>query len=706
MLTTDLLKMEFRKPEGVFSPAYYKGFGCCGSSVTEKRANAVFSLFTNTVPIIYHNDLIVGSCVPVWTTEEEEKRQNIEKAFNQLGERTFRTNYDHFAPDYAYITEKGVPGVLSDITASVLNHAEDSEKQFTLECMKTAMEGFLGLIRNYRRKAETLYGVEGYNKKQLDFITGNLQKLEDGAPETFAQALQLVWLCHTAFCMEGRYAMALGRIDQYLYSFYKKDTESGLLTDALATELLENAFIKIYEQRVCRDEDDVVNICVGGKNIRGETDVNGLSYCVLKAVKGCNVPGPNLSARIDTLTPDKFLDECLKVIGTGLGYPALMNDDSIIAALSKCGYDAEDVYNFCMVGCIENFLQGKQPPWSDGRFDAPRFFEYLFNAGSGIGNDGKGIDTGDVESISSMDELMQRFEKQLAFGVKQYCEAFIRENTALDPKVYSSPFLSCFCRECVERGRDINAGGTKYPSVHGAALMGIGTTADALAAIEQTVFIDKTATLSEIRDALLCNFEGKEELRQLLLAAPKYGNNDDFADKYAVWYADFLNDEFDKYRTPDGGKFYTLLAANVSNIHAGHLIAATPDGRLAGEPISDASSPTYGRDVSGATATLLSCSKPDYTRVAGGTVLNQKYMPDMFSDGSREKLQKLIRVYFSRGGQEIQINATSTKVLKDAMEHPENYKDLVVRVSGFSAFYVTLNREVQEDILRRTQKNE
>ncbi|MBR6921672.1 MAG: hypothetical protein IKH51_05720, partial [Clostridia bacterium] len=205
-----------------------------------------------------------------------------------------------------------------------------------------------------------------------------------------------------------------------------------------------------------------------------------------------------------------------------------------------------------------------------------------------------------------------------------------------------------------------------------------------------------------IKEAINNNFEGFEELRKTLLEAPKYGNNDGFADKYGVWYTNTLSDMFDGYTTNDGGAYYTAMAANISNIDAGRHLSATPDGRLAGKPLSDAASPTYGCDIRGVTSTLLSVSKPDYTRCACGTVVNQKFSPDAFKDGKRDKLLQLIRVYFSRGGQEIQINSTSRQVLQDAMDHPEKYPSLVVRVSGFSAIYITLSKEVQEDILSRT----
>jgi formate C-acetyltransferase len=234
--------------------------------------------------------------------------------------------------------------------------------------------------------------------------------------------------------------------------------------------------------------------------------------------------------------------------------------------------------------------------------------------------------------------------------------------------------------------------------------MGVGTTCDSLAALEKVVFDDKEATLEEVAEAMRRNFEGYEDLHKKLLAAPKYGNNDPYVDKYAPWFVEYQTGLFDQYRTWDGGRIFTAMAANTANIYAGQGIGATPDGRLAGTPLSDAASPTYGRDVRGLTAAIHSLTTADYSCVACGSVVNQKFSPAAFNDENRPKLVAALKVYFLRGGQEMQINATDAKVLKDAMDHPEKYPNLVVRVSGFSAVYVTLGREVQEDILNRTQK--
>lgn len=684
---------------GAYAPYYYRYLGYrrdIAANPSAFRANGIYALFTETKPVIMKNERIAGNKRSLYTDAAKTTLAFAEKVVQSFGERTFITNKDHYAPNYEHILQCGLPGLIDEIDASLKVHKDDREKCETLSAMKHTLCGFSQMIENYAQAALACKNDPDYDNGRLQAIIENCNAILTGRPRTFAQALQLIWFCHTAFLMEGRYAMALGRLDQYLYPFYKTDIETGIITDEQVVELLENVFIKL--------QDDIVNICIGGQNENGECEINPLSKCILTAVGNCNVPGPNLSLRLTENTPDDFLDECLKTIGTGLGYPALMNDDVNIAALKKYGYAEKDIYNYSMVGCIENFITGMQPPWSDGRFDTPRYFDYVFNNGISETNGSMGLDTGDVESIGSMQEFMAAFEKQLTFGAAEYCAQFNRKNNSVNQAYFPEPFLSCFCYDCIGRGLDINNGGSKYPSVHGAAVMGIGTTADSLAAIEKIVFKDKKATLTDIKNAINSNFDGYEQLREALLAAPKYGNNDDFVDKYAVWFVDHLSALFEKYKTRDGGGIYIAAAANTNNISAGRSINATPDGRKRGEPLSDAASPTYGKDVKGPTSTLNSLSKADYTKVACGSVVNQKYSPAMFNDQNRPKLQALIRTYFKKGGQEIQVNATSREVLEKAMKEPEKYKNLVVRVSGFSAFYVTLDKAVQLDILKRTQQ--
>ena len=693
------LNNELQQTSGVYAPHYFRYLGYredLSADYASLRANGIYSLFTKPNPVILKSEWIAGNQQSLFCEESELVLNYAKNLVDRFSQRGFTTNKDHYAPDYEHILRVGLPGMIEEIDASLRAHRDEADKVVTLQAMKKTLCGLSEMIQKYMLQAEALKTSPDFSQERLRFITDNCQAIVSGPPKTFGQALQLLWFCHTAFLMEGRYAMAFGRMDQYLYPFYKADIDRGSLTDERVIELLENVFIRL--------QDDIVNICIGGQNQKGECEINPLSRCILRAVRNCNVPGPNLSLRYTQNTPDDFLDECLETIGTGLGYPAIMNDDVNIASLKKYGYAEEDVYNYSMVGCIENFMTGKQPPWSDGRFDTPRFFDYIFNNGISATNQSVGLNLCGLEDITSMSDFMTVFEKQLAFGVDEYMFKFNAKNDSIHQAFFAEPFLSCFCRDCIGRGLDINCGGSIYPSVHGAALMGIGTVCDSLAAIEKLVFADRTTTLGELRDAMNANFEGYGELRQKLLDAPKYGNNDPFVDKYAVWFIDYLGSLFEKKKTRDGGGIYIAAAANVSNIDAGKIINATPDGRLRGEPLSDAASPTYGRDTRGATSTVNSVSKPDYTKVACGSVVNQKFSPSMFTPEKRKKLMALIKTYFKKGGQELQINATSREILIDAMEHPEKYQNLVVRVSGFSAFYVTLEKAVQLDILNRTQQ--
>ncbi len=669
------------------------------------RAYGIERMLTGGTKHVYRNDLIAGSLRGMYETDvSESARKRAERILKSYGMRHFLTNADHFAPDYEGFLKNGVKGTLESIRRSMELHKNDQDAEKKLNFLRAAeisMAAFGKMIGQYADAARQT--AEETGDPRLQEMAEACCRVAVDPPETFREALQLMWLAHIAFVWEKRYAMAFGRMDQFLYPYYKADLDAGRISREEAAELLSCALIKIADV----NRSDVCNIAIGGVKPADGTDaVNELSYILLDAVGACGIPGPNLSARISSSTPDEFLDACLRLIGTGIGYPALMNDEVNIPAMARNGYSIEDCRNYCMVGCIENFVPGKQPPWSDGRYNSPKYIELMLNDGVCMQTGVRvGPATGKAEEIGSMEEVMERLHLQMKAGAAEYMALFLNENDRYNRERYAQPFLSCFCRDCIGRGLDVNDGGTVYPSVHGAGCMGIGTVADSLAAIERVVFEEGAATLPELRDALKADFEGYEALQRKLLRAPKYGNNDDFVDKYAVWFVDEHARLFDAYHTPDGGSIYTAIASNVSNIPAGLEVAATPDGRRNGEPLSDAASPMHGMDRNGPTAVVLSTSKPDYTKVSCGTVLNQKYSPSMFKeDDNRARLRALIRVYFARGGQEMQINSVSREILTDAMEHPGKYGSLVVRVSGFSDYYTRLSREVQKDILKRTEQ--
>ena len=675
------------------------------------KACAISNVFLSHEKYIYENDLILGSIYGKFSNNSDDYTINeldhADKTVNNYGKNTFRTNIDHFAPDFETPLKIGIGGMIQNIKDSVVKYKGDEKKLEFLNAALITMTGFSKMIKGYGEAAlKKAIASSNQENQELFEAAAICEKIAFDKPESFREALQLIWLIHVSFLYENRYAMALGRLDQYLYPFYKKDN----ITRERALELIECTLYKIYESNIYTGGDDVVNIAIGGVTRDGEDAVNDLSYIILEAVKNCMVPGPNLSARISVKNPDKFLDECLKVISTGIGYPALMNDEVNIAALSRYGYNLEDCRDYCMVGCIENFITGKQPPWSDGRFNSPVYIDLTLNNGlntvTGIKT---GVETGDIANTSDVnkfndfDKFIEALKIQMDYGLSEYMRMFNNDSRRYDKVMYSQPYLSCYCLDCIGRGLDVRDGGAIYPSAHSPACMGIGTFADSLAAIKKAVYEDKILTLVQLRDILSLDFEGYEDIREYLLKAPKYGNNDDSVDKYAEWFVDTHYELYSKHKTHDGGGVYVAIASNTSNIHAGTEVAATPDGRKRGEPLSDASSPVHGMDKNGLTSVLLSCSKPDFTKAACGTVLNVKFGSGMIKDETREKIIALLRVYFRRGGQEIQINCVSKEVLRDASVNPENYRSLVIRVSGFSAYYTELDKSVQNDILERTE---
>jgi len=668
------------------------------------KAHAIASLFTQHEKYIYDNDLVAGSLRGCYTnSHNKDELAYAEKIAKNYGKNSFATNLDHDVVDYEMALQIGVGGIIEKIKMSQKMHVE-KDKLLFLESALITMTAFSQMIKDYGDAAEEKGKITN-NENHFE-IARICRKLAWEKPESFHEALQLVWLIHMSFLYEGRYAMGLGRLDQYLYPFFVKDT----ISPGRATKLLACTLYKIGERRhftggvLDFGNDDVVNIVIGGVTRGGLDAVNELTYLILDAVKECQIPGPNLSARVSIKNPDKFIDKCLEVIGTGIGYPALMNDEVNISALARYGYDIEDCRDYCMVGCIENFIGGKQPPWSDGRYNSPKYLELALNNGRCmLTGTQMGPETGVASDFESMEMLMAAVEKQMAHGAAEYIRTFNNENSRYNKWLYGQPYLSCYHDDCIRRGLDVMNGGSIYPSVHGAGCMGIGTMSDSLAAIEKMVYENEELSLTQLCDILINNFEGHDDVHQKLLQAPKYGNNDDYVDKYAKWFVDVHYELFSKLRTFDGGGVYVAIASNIDNIRAGFEIAASADGRGCRQPLSNAASPSHGLDVNGITASLLSCAKPDYTKAACGTVVNVKFDSGVLHKKNFAKVRALVKVYFACGGQEMQINCVSREKLMEASTNPELYKNLVVRVSGFSAYYIDLSKEVQKDILERIE---
>jgi pyruvate-formate lyase len=614
------------------------------------------------------------------------------------GQRDFWAGWDHTLADYPTLLSLGVRGLVARAEASLEAHTT-AEEQVALRAMIVALEAFSAYMRRWAEAAQAR-GAQG--------MAGVARHVATEPPRTFHEAVQLVAFTHLAFESEGRYAMALGRLDQYLLPFYRADAdvegdvETGRLTRDEALDQICHLWVKLAEN------EGVQNICIGGLTPAGEDATNELSYLCLEATKRVQSPYTNLSARFHDGTPEAFYYACFDVIRTGVGFPAIFNDHVLIPGLVEIGIPVEVARDHCMVGCIETMLAGRQQAWSDGRYNMAL---QLMNAMRKVRG----------RRDLTYELLMEAFLNEMRASLAAYCGAFNAYIAAFPPERFPDPFLSALTRDCIGRARDINDGGAEYARMHGIAIMGLGTVSDSLAAVKTLVFEEQPSTASgqprprgvgreeqrltydALMEALDADFEGHEPLRRALVnRAPKYGNDEDAVDEIAVFLVDWISRECLKHRITGGGRFVAAMAANTSNIPAGKEVGATPDGRHAFTPLSDAASPYFGRDVRGPTAFLNSVSKPDYHRVLTGSVVNMKFEPEFFRGAEGERVfVALMKVFVQNRVQELQFNFTGNETLIDAQRNPELHRNLVVRVSGFSQYFVALSREVQDDVIRR-----
>jgi formate C-acetyltransferase len=617
-----------------------------------------------------------------------------------LGERTFLTNRDHIAPDYPKLLQVGLTGLLDETQRSAARHV--GQQRVFLQSVEIALRAGIYHLKRWadacRGKALT---AEPARAAELRRMARDLDVIACGPPHSFAQALQLVWLVHVMLNVDGRGAMAFGRMDQYLYPYYRRSVQAG--EGERARGLLECMWAKLEEPLLLNP---VQNICIGGQTREGDDAVNELSYLLLEVTGTVRTPNSNLSARLCASTPDPFRVACVELIKTGIGFPALFNDEVLVPALVRLGIPLREARDYAFVGCIETFLPGRMPPWSDSRVNLLAALDRALRSGrDGLTGELCGALTPPPEELTTYGELFEAFATQVAHMVDEHCDQISQEKRVLSPTEYTSPFLSAFVADCIDRGRDVNDGGARFPDWHGPAGMALGSTADALAAIKCFIYDRGSLSWTELLCALDADFCGCESLRQRLLhAAPKYGNGDMYVDNVAADVVRVFTGEVLRHRTPSGGRFVPLMAANISNIAAGREVGATPDGRHAGEPVSDAASPTFGRDRRGPTAAIESLCRVDYGPVVGGTVVNMRFSPQTLrGERGTRALCALIEGYFAQGGMQLQLNVTGRETLEAALREPEAYRHLVVRVSGFSALYLSLSREVQDDILARTE---
>ncbi|MFA4925140.1 MAG: trans-4-hydroxy-L-proline dehydratase [Candidatus Aminicenantales bacterium] len=620
------------------------------------------------------------------------------------------------------IYTKGLLDIKKDIEESLArldfyNDPEALDRQEELEAMSIAADGLMIYASRYAELARSLAAEEKspQRKKELEKIAEVCDWVPAHAPRDFWEALQYYWFVHVGVTTEYNTwdSFNPGRLDQHLYPFYKKGLDEGSLTRDGAKELLEAFWVKFNNQPappkvgVTAEESgtytDFALINVGGLKPDGSDGANELSYLILEVIEEMRILQPSSMVQMSAKNPDSLLLRALKIVRTGFGQPSIFNSDAIVQELMRQGKTVEDARQGGSSGCVEAGAFGHEAYILTGYFNLPKVLEITLNNGVDPRTGKKiGLETGDPRNFGSFEELISAFGKQL----KHFIDIKIRGNNVIE-KLYATylpaPFLSLFIDDCVAKGKDYHDGGARYNTryIQG---VGLGTITDMLTSLKYNVFDQKTVVLDELLRALGQNFKGNERLRDRLLnKTPKFGNDDDYADELARRVFDLYFGLIDGRPTVCGGKYRINLLPTTVHVYFGKVTGATPDGRLAGEPVSEGISPVQGMDRKGPTAVIKSEGKLDHIKT-GGTLLNQKFTPQLLADDEGlEKLKDLIRSYFKLMGHHIQFNVVTAETLREAQKHPEKYRDLIVRVAGYSDYFVDCAKELQDEIIRRTE---
>ncbi len=680
----------------------------------------------------------------------------------------FYNGIGHFCADYAKVLNMGYEGIIKEAEEELASlDAGDSDYAKRSEFLESVIICSRAAITYARRYAELAYNMaekcrDQKRRQELLQIAKNCANVPEKPATSFYEACQSFWFVQLLLQTESSgHSISPGRFDMYMYPFYKSDMDKGAVTREFAQELMDCIWVKLNDLNKVRDAASAEgfagyslfqNLCAGGQDENGVDATNDLSFMCIQASMHTRLPAPSFSVRVWNGTPDEFLIKAAELTRTGIGLPAYYNDEVIIPALMSRGVSLEDARNYAIIGCVEPQTPHKTDGWHDAAFfNMCRPLELVFSNGVDKG-EVISIRTGEVESFKNFDQFLDAYKKQMAYMIK----LLVNADNAIDvahAERCPLPFQSSMIDSCIKRGKSLQEGGAIY-NFTGPQGFGIANMTDALWAIKELVYEKKLVTISEFKDALIHNYGrglepdfaqkatlevaerlravGKElspqqiaevcrtflegttdaakkakydKLLEMINGLPKYGNDIEEIDNFAREVGHIYTKEVEKYNNPRGGQFQAGLYPVSANVPLGQQTGATPDGRLANRPIADGVGPGSGRDVHGPTAAANSVAHLDHANASNGTLYNQKFHPSALS--GMEGLMKFtsyIRAYFDQKGMHMQFNVVSRETLLDAQKHPENYKNLVVRVAGYSALFTTLSRSLQDDIINRTEQ--
>ena len=630
------------------------------------------------------------------------------------------------APGHTVLDDKiyrqGFIGFKQDIQAHLdsLDHLSDPDahaKQEQLKAMAIVADALIRFAERHADKAHALAEQEDdpRRKQELDRIAEVCNRVPAHAPRDFWEALQYYWFVHLGVTTELNTwdAFNPGKLDQHLLPFYEKGLQDGTLTREQAEELLHCFWIKFNNQPappkvgVTAAESgtytDFAQINVGGVRLDGEDAVNPVTYLILDVIEEMRLLQPSSSIQVSEKNPDAFIKRAGRIIRTGFGQPSVFNTEAILRELTRQGKSIEDARQGGSSGCVEVGAFGKENYNLTGYFNMPKVLEITLNNGVDP-RTGKqiGLQAGEAEQCETFDELFSAYERQL----QHFIDIKVRGNNIIE-RLYArympSPFLSLIISDCIAKAQDYHDGGARYNTSYIQGV-GLGSMTDALAAIKHHVFDEQSLTMHQLLTAVDSDFEEQEMVRQLLLnRGPKFGNDDDRADLVMQRVFEAYFQAVDGRRNTRGGTYHINLLPTTCHVYFGSVLGATPDGRKAWRPLSEGISPVQGSDRKGPTAVIKSAAKMDHTRT-GGTLLNQKFSPTVLdTEDGLDKLVQLIRTYFRLEGHHIQFNVVDAGTLRNAQQQPEEYRDLIVRVAGYSDYFCDLTEALQEEIIERTE---
>lgn len=633
----------------------------------------------------------------------------------------------HSEPGHEKALKIGFKGILKEAEEALskvdFRDRGAVSKSLFLKAVIICYRAVVDFIKRYKELAQELasQGKNPKRKKELERISKTCGWIAENPPRTFFEALQTTWFVHLLLWIESNgHSQAIGRLDQYLYPYYEKDIKEEKLTREEALELMGCFFIKIGSIKKLRPWPETQHlggrptfqaITIGGQDFGGRDTTNELSYLILEVTARLKIPEPVVIVRVHSETPDDFLLNGIKaLIRHGGGLPSFFSDEAIIPALLNTGIPLSDARNYAMVACSEPVIPGKTLSHTGGGvtyFNLLRLLELTLNGGKDPNtNICLCPDDKDLAIFESFDEVIECYKKQLRYYVKliPLCADVIAQAFAdLNPEPYTSGLLDYR----IKKGKDLTEGGGPNYNDTQINLYGLPNVANSLAAIKKLLFDEKKLMGEDLKKALLNNFEGSigEEIRKMLLKAPKYGNDDDYVDLIAKEVGESFLKEIRKYDPPwRGGTYGVSVQTTSGNVPGGEAVGATPDGRKAEQALADNISPQAGTDINGVTAMLKSVGKIDHSLYKNGTILNLKFHPTAVKGEGASKLAALIRTYLTDfKGWQIQFNIISAEKLKEAQRKPEEYKDLIVKVAGYSAQFISLDKKLQDQIVFRTE---